>query len=138
MWQKKLYGVVRHTVIFIVCIFSAGWVIYSSVCHIRLAFCGIKTNATAVHVERSGRTRTVTFRFFNENGHVINVKDGILYAGWREVGDTVPIVYLPSQPEICVVQGMRGYTDLFIALFLFALGILSMLSLFFSDDEVKY
>ena len=134
--KSPKYGIVRRAIIIIGCILSAGLLIYSSACHVRLVLYGIKANATVIRVERSGRTRTVTIRFSNETGQICDVRDNmILFAGRREVGDTIPIVYLPSQPEICVVQGMKGYTDLFIAICIFGLYAFGVLSLAFTGRQ---
>ena len=96
---------------------STCLVIYESSCQVRLALYGIKTHATVIRIEESGRSRRATFRFTNETGAVINVKD-ILGEGRPEVGDVIPIVYLPANPEIVAVQGIKGWTFLFIGLFL--------------------
>ena len=107
-----------------VCLLATGLVIYESGCQVRLALYGVKTHATVIHVKQSGRNRIVTFRFTNESGAVINVKD-IRGAGRPEVGDVLPIVYLPANPEIVAVQGIKGCTFLFIAIILFVFGGLS-------------
>ena len=100
---------------------ATGLAIYESGCQVRLALYGIKTHATAIHVERSGRHRIVTFHFTDESGAVINVKN-ISGTGRPEVGEAFPIVYLPDNPEIVAVQGIKGCTFLFISLILVILG----------------
>ena len=126
--RKTKYPVLRLAIFFIGCVFGTGLTIYSIVQHIQLAFDGIKTNATVVHIEQSGRTRTQTFRITTEAGRVIDVIDDISGAGRREVGETVPIVYLPSNPKIFVVQGIYGYTNMFIFFIITLLMFMGFLS----------
>jgi len=59
---------------------------------------------------------------------MIDVIDDISGAGRREVGETVPIVYLPSNPKIFVVQGIKGYTYLSISVFITVLMFMGFLS----------
>jgi len=134
--KSPKYGIVRQAVLFIGCIISAGLVIYSSACHTRLALYGIKANATVVHVKQSGRNRTVTIRFSNDTGQLFDVKNDFpLFVGRPEVGDAVPIIFHPSQPEICVVQGMKGFADLFIALSIFGIYGICVFPLLFLRKE---
>jgi len=111
---------------------------YTSVQYIRLAFHGIKTNATVVSVKHSGRFRTVTIRFTDETGKVIDVEDkNVSGVGRPEFGETVPIVYLPSTPEIFFAQGIKGYTSLFIGLCLVTISLMCVIAALREYQTVK-
>ena len=60
------------------------------------------------------------FRYTNEAGTVIEVKDIWCTEGTKE-GDVIPIVYLPTDPEVVSLSGMKGWGFL---LFTVTLGIL--------------
>ena len=103
---------------FIICLGTVGFTIYESVQQTRLVFFGIRTDATVTKIEQTGirsRTTTTTLRFTTEAQSVIITKD-ISGTGRREVNDIVPIVYLPSNPEMVAAQGMRGFEFLFLAI----------------------
>ena len=104
----------------IICLVSIGLAIYESVQQVRLVFRGKRIDATVVQVERIQRARSsrlqITLRFTTKTGAIINIKDiGGMGPGRREVGDIVPIVYLPSNPKMVVVQGIKGFEYLFLA-----------------------
>jgi len=107
---------------FIVCTCVA---IYESIRQARLAFYGVKTDATCVRVEwvgeGRGQTRSYTFRFTNEAGTVIEIKDIWCTAGTK-VDDVIPIVYLPANPKVVSVSGIKGWGFL---LFTITIGILT-------------
>jgi len=111
---------------------AIGLAIYESSCQVRLALYGVKTHATVIDVKGSGRNRIVTFRFTSESGAAINVKD-IMGTGRPEVGEVFPIVYLPANPEIVAVQGIKGCTFLFIALILLVIGGLSFVGVLWGN-----
>jgi hypothetical protein len=109
----------------IVCLFCIGLVIYESIQQTRLAFYGVKTNASFVHVER----RSHTIQFTTEAGAVIEVKNvakSFLASKRNKVGDVVPIVYLPAHPQIAATQGIQGCTFLFIAIGVLFIGIIGL------------
>ena len=101
-----------------------GIVISESIQQIRLTFYGVKTNATCVRIETVGIGRSTrlsyTFRYTNEAGTAIEVKDIWCTEGTKE-GDVIPIVYLPTDPEVVSLSGMKGWGFL---LFTGTLGIL--------------
>ena len=63
-------------IVFLVC---TGIAIFEFIAQTRLTFYGVKTDATCVHIERVGVGRgernSYTFRFTNEAGTAIEVKD---------------------------------------------------------------
>ena len=104
----------------IICLVSIGFTIYESVHQARLVLGGKRIDATVAQVERIQMGRSsrlqITVRFATEAGAIINIKDiGGMGPGRREVGDIVPVVYLPSNPETVVVQGIKGFECLFLA-----------------------
>ena len=118
-------------VLFIAWIGSICVLIYISILQVHLAFDGVKINATVIHVERSGRVRVTTFRFTDKAGKIIDSKGGHLLhgAGLKEVGDIVPIVYLPSNTDVFVAQGNK-YFSLSIGLIVVVLGSLGFFCTF--------
>ena len=101
---------------FIICLGSIGSAIYESVQQTRLGFFGRRTDAVVTQIEQIGKhSRTTTLRFTTEAQTVISIKD-ISGTGRREINDIVPIVYLPSNPEMAAAQGMRGFELLFLAI----------------------
>jgi hypothetical protein len=103
----------------IVFLISIGFTIYESIKQTRLTIYGVKTEATCVRTEMRGegrgRTRTYIFHFKTEAGVVIEV-EGTVGAWVAEVGDVIPIVYLPSDPETVSTPGIEGLGGLFIAI----------------------
>ena len=120
----------------IICLLATGLLIYESNYQVRLALYGVKTHATVIDVKQSGRNRIVTFQFTNESGAIINVRE-IRGARRPEVGDVLPIVYLPANPEVVSVQGISGCTFIFISLILAVLGGLSFVSTLWGRDMLK-
>jgi len=109
---------------FLVCI---GIAIFEFIAQTRLTFYGVKTDATCVRIERVGVGRgernSYTFRFTNEAGTAIEVKDIWLTEGTK-VNDVIPIVYLPSNPEVISVAGIKGWGFLlFITTLAFLIGL---------------
>ena len=101
---------------FILCLGATGFTIYESVQQARLLLFGIRTDATVTQIEQIGRhSRTTTLRFTTEAQKVITIKD-ISGTGRREVNDSVPVVYLPSNPEIVAARGMKGFEFLFLGI----------------------
>ena len=106
---------------FIICLGSIGFAIYESVQQARLVLFGMRTDATVVQVERiqTGRYSRlqITLRFATKSG-AVNVKDiGGVGPRQREVGDTVPVIYIPSNPaETVVAQGISGFENLFLTI----------------------
>ena len=96
-------------IVFLVCI---GMAIFEAVQQTRLTFFGVTTNATCIHVEKipSGRSHRLeyTFRFTDKAGAVITVKDIWCTEGTKE-GDVIPIVYLPSNPDVVSLSGVKGW-----------------------------
>ena len=133
--SARYYSVIM-LVFFIACIVMTGMVIYESIQQTRLAFSGVKTDATVVQIKRNGRGRTTTLRFTSEAGMVFNVKDVSGQKG-REIGDIVPVVYLPSNPEIVSAQGFRGFTVLITNLILIVVLCLVFVSAWWKYEEAK-
>ena len=110
---------------FIVCVCVA---IYESIKQTRLTFFGVKTDATCVCIEWKGegrsKVRSYTFRFKNKADAVVEVKD-ILCTEGTNVGDVIPIVYLPAHPEVVSLSGIKGWGFLlFITTIGFLIGVL--------------
>ena len=108
----------------LVCLYVA---IYESVKQTRLAFHGVKTDATCVRVEWRGairrEQRTPIFRFTTEAGAAI-VVDDLLGTGAAEVDDVISIVYLPTNPEVVSISGIKGWGFvLFIVTIGFMIGV---------------
>jgi hypothetical protein len=113
-------SVILLAICFVVFLVSIGFTIYESVKQTQLTFYGVKTIATCVQIETVGIGRysrlSYTFRFTNEAGNAIEVKD--IAGGWtvKKVGDAIPIVYLPTDSEIVSKSGIEGLGVLFFAL----------------------
>jgi hypothetical protein len=129
----------RLVVFFVCCLGSIGLVIYESIKQTRLAFSGVKTDATVIHVERkpSGAPSITTFRFTTETGAVIELKNPYGPPGWLEVGDVISIVYLPAHPETVAVSGIRGWNFLFITIAITIIGYICLANTLFLYRQEK-
>jgi len=78
----------------------------------RLMFFGVRTDATCARAEMRGegrrRSLSYTFRFTDKAGATIEVEDIWCTEGTKK-GDVVSIVYLPSDPKIVSLSGMKGW-----------------------------
>ena len=131
----KFKKYLQCAVLFIVFMVLMGHVIYFSIQHVRLAFYGIQTDATVIEIVRAGSssarafTGSKTYQFTTETGRDIEVKIVLLKVGGQRVGETVPIIYLSSHPEIVSAPGIIGYLPLFYCLFVaFVSGLLCWVS----------
>ena len=92
---------------------SIGVTICESIQQARLAFYGVKTNATCVQLVPQFRGGpSYIFNFTTETGAVIRIRDidGVWIA---RVNDVIPIVYLPTEPEVVSQSGIEGWSRLY-------------------------
>jgi hypothetical protein len=101
-----------------------GVAISEAIKQTRLTFYGIKTDAICVRMEwrgeGRGRRQIPIFRFTTETGAAIEV-DNLVGTGGAKIDHAVSVVYLPSNPKIVSISGIKGWGFL---LFITTLGVL--------------
>jgi hypothetical protein len=110
------------SILLLVCVCFA---VYEFTKQTRLVFWGVRTDATCFHKQRNVRTESRLFRFTTEDGANIVVRD--IFGTWTaKVDDVIPIVYLPTDPEVVSQSGIEGWFFL-----IYTIGIGFLVGVFF-------